>query len=98
LNPSVDPRTLQLFAGGVEQAIRVTGEADGRFDAGDAIEFYGTGTDTPFTDTRTYWLVSGDRNAHRIQPRRPVVPEGPAPPASGRRSDAKTAASTLPLS
>ncbi|HZP48857.1 MAG TPA: C25 family cysteine peptidase [Vicinamibacterales bacterium] len=75
LDPNVDPRSLQLFVDGVEQAIRVTGEADGRFDAGDAVEFYGTGTDTPFTDTRVYWLVGGGRNARRIESRPAAGPQ-----------------------
>ena len=47
LNPATDPHTLQLFVEGSEQAITVTGAADGRFDAADAIEFYGSGLDTP---------------------------------------------------
>jgi len=59
LDPDVNPRTLALFVDGVEQAIVVTGEADLRLDASDAIEFYGVGVDTAYTDTRIYWLVSG---------------------------------------
>ncbi|TLY18813.1 MAG: LamG domain-containing protein, partial [Nitrospirae bacterium] len=59
LDPRVNPRYLQLFADGVEVPLLVTGEQDGRFDASDAIEFYGLGLDTPWTDTRTYWLVAG---------------------------------------
>ena len=47
----------------------VTGQADGRFDAGDSIEFYGTGQDTPFTDTRVYWLIEGTRLGKRIKTR-----------------------------
>ncbi len=41
----IDPRTIQLFHRGTEQAITVAGEADGRFDAGDYLEFYGRGND-----------------------------------------------------
>jgi len=59
LDPNVDPHRLQLFVDGVEQALVVTGENRGRFGPGDAIEFYGTGVDTPYTDTRIYWLVTG---------------------------------------
>jgi len=36
LDPSVDPRTLQLFVDGKQLAIRVIGEDDGRFDSTDA--------------------------------------------------------------
>ena len=41
----LDPRSIQLFHRGIEQAIIVAGEADGRFDAGDYLEFYGRGND-----------------------------------------------------
>jgi hypothetical protein len=37
----VDPRRLQLYHRGVEQAIYVDGESDAKFDAADFIEFYG---------------------------------------------------------
>jgi hypothetical protein len=57
---TADPRRLQLFAEGEEQAIVVLGT--GRVSA---IEFYGTGIDSAFTATRVYWLtwngLSGDR-------------------------------------
>lgn len=41
----IDPRNFQLFTKGKEQAIWVEGEADGSFDPGDYIEFYGEGND-----------------------------------------------------
>ncbi len=41
----VDPRAVQLFHRGVEQAVYVEGETDGRFDTGDFLEFYGRGND-----------------------------------------------------
>ncbi|HKQ06744.1 MAG TPA: C25 family cysteine peptidase [Blastocatellia bacterium] len=66
LDPRVDPRSLQLFVDGVEQPIKVRGEQDGRFDAGDAIEFYATGLDVASTDTRVYWLAAGDAMGKRI--------------------------------
>ncbi|HEY9233306.1 MAG TPA: C25 family cysteine peptidase, partial [Blastocatellia bacterium] len=66
LDPRVDPRSLQMFVDGVEQPIKVRGEQDGRFDAGDAIEFYATGLDAASTDTRVYWLVAGSGPGHRI--------------------------------
>jgi hypothetical protein len=37
----VDPRNFQLFRRGEEVSIHISGEADGSFDAGDFIEFYG---------------------------------------------------------
>lgn len=42
---SVDPRRIQLFHRGVEQAIIVQGQADAKFDPADFIEFYGTRND-----------------------------------------------------
>jgi hypothetical protein len=42
---TVDPRRIQIFHRGVEQAIVVTGEADAFFNEADYIEFYGKGND-----------------------------------------------------
>jgi len=65
---------LRLFAEGVEQSFRVDGSGPNA-----AIEFYGTGIDTPFTGTRVYWLVAGDGPGRHIG----VAPHGrgthPAP-------------------
>ena len=68
LDPTVDPCRLHLLVDGVEHALRVTGERDGRFDAQDAIEFYGTGVDTAYTGTRVYWLVAGTQPGLRMSP------------------------------
>ena len=65
----VDPDSLQLFVDGVEQPLRVNGAANGRFGPRDSVEFYATGADTPYTGTRTYWIVSGASTGQRI----PVV-------------------------
>lgn len=59
LDASADPRRLQLFADGVEQAMTVT--PDG------AIEFYGKALDTPSTDGRVYWVAVGTTAGKRIQ-------------------------------
>jgi len=69
LDPAVNPRFLQLYVNGEEQAILVTAEKKGAFSPKDAIEFYGTGQDTLSTDARCYWLVAGVRPGRRI----PVV-------------------------
>ncbi|GAB3895072.1 putative type IX secretion system sortase PorU2 [Spirosoma agri] len=42
---TINPKTLQLFHRGIEQAIYVDGEADNRFDTTDFVEFYGRGND-----------------------------------------------------
>jgi hypothetical protein len=70
LAPLANAHTLRLFVDGIEQAMVVTGEADGQFDPADAIEFYGTGVDTPYTDTRAYWLVADSRPGRRMTVRR----------------------------
>jgi hypothetical protein len=69
LDPAIDPRRLQLFVDGHQVAMIVTGQGDGRFEAGDSIEFYGIGQDTPFTNTRVYWLMEGSRLGKRIKTR-----------------------------
>jgi hypothetical protein len=67
LSSKVNPKYLQLYVEGQEQPIRIIGRRDGVFGPGDSIEFYGTGLDTPSTDTRVYWLVEGLRPGKRIQ-------------------------------
>ncbi len=59
-DPGGDSKYLQLFADGVEQPIMVREGADA------AIEFYGTPVDTPYSGTRTYWLVKGSTPGLRI--------------------------------
>jgi hypothetical protein len=66
LSSKINPRYLQLFVDGKEQAIRVVGESDKRFDPQDGIEFYGVGLDTASTDRRVYWLVVGSGLGKRI--------------------------------
>lgn len=66
LNSGVDPRLLQLYVDGKELPAIVTGEQDGRFDPADAVEFYGVGPDSPFTNARTYWLATGSRPGKRV--------------------------------
>ena len=94
---------LQVFADGVEQAVTVTGEADGQFDPADAVGFYGRGVDTAYTDIRVYWVVAGAQPGLRIQAATP--PPAPRARASGggggssggrRQRPAPTAAATPP--
>jgi hypothetical protein len=69
-DPGTDPSALALFKNGVAQALSVVPGASGSFDADGFIEFYGTGLDTPSTDTSVYWLVKdavGGQAARRIQ-------------------------------
>src|SRR5688500_6183609 len=63
--------------------MRVEGEADGRLDPQDALEFYGIGADTPWSDTGVYWL----RNKETGVARRIAAPAlEPIPPPSGPAS------------
>ena len=66
LDPATDVRSLHLFAEGVEQPLLLTGRSFGSPSPTDAIEFYGTGIDTPFSGTRVYWLVRSNQYAKRI--------------------------------
>ena len=65
----VDPRSVQLFSRGEEQYIHVEGEADGSFNSGDFIEFYGEGNDgwldesmypSPSSHTNPYYSLYND--------------------------------------
>jgi hypothetical protein len=66
LDPKTDPRSLQLYLEGEEQAILVRGEQDGSFDPADAIEFYATGQERLSTDAHTYWLAGGKQPGKRV--------------------------------
>src|SRR6185369_4980753 len=68
LDPSVDPRKLQLYVDGVQIPMIVRGESDGNFGPQDSIEFYGLGLDTASTDTHVYWLIAGAQPGNRIKP------------------------------
>jgi hypothetical protein len=76
LDPRVNPRNLQLYVDGQEQAIEVNVRQEGQFGSQDAIGFYGTGLDNPFTDTRVYWLVVGAKPGKRINPPLPPFSNG----------------------
>ena len=81
LDPGVDPRQLQLFADGVEQALAITGNGDAVFDSGEALEFYGQARDTLWTGARTYWLIVGTGTTGQRVPLA-VYPATGAPPPS----------------
>jgi uncharacterized repeat protein (TIGR01451 family) len=66
LSPHSDPRSLQLYAEGVEQPLLVSAQSNGILGQNGSIEFYGTGIDTPFSGTRVYWLINGSSAGLRI--------------------------------
>ena len=69
LDPSADPQFLRLYIRAIEQPIRVTGASAGRSGFGPkaAIEFYGTGIDTPYSDAHIGWLVAGNSPGLRVE-------------------------------
>ncbi len=77
LDPNVDPANLRVYADGVEQAIVVAGNGDRSFTSDEAIELWGVGRDTAWTDARTYWLIADGPGA-RVEGSAPA-PGGPAP-------------------
>ncbi len=66
LAEGTDPRTLHLYAEGVEQPLLLTADTTSAPSLGPDIEFYGTGIDTPFSADRIYWLVSDNQSPKRI--------------------------------
>jgi hypothetical protein len=66
LDPKVDPRMLQLYADGQVVPLNFVSKG-GAFDSSSAIEFYGLGVDSPFTDARVYWLVAQSQPGRRMQ-------------------------------
>ncbi|MGA8867288.1 MAG: hypothetical protein WB510_09985, partial [Candidatus Sulfotelmatobacter sp.] len=73
LNPNVDPALLHLYAEANEQPIEITGASagPGGFGPQAAINFYGTGIDTPYSGTRVYWLAAESTPGARIQQMQP---------------------------
>ena len=63
---TLDPRNLQVFERGAEIALVVSGQADGTFDPGDTIRFYGMKNVSRYTDTNVYWLTWGSAQGKRM--------------------------------
>jgi uncharacterized repeat protein (TIGR01451 family) len=77
LNPTTELRSLHLYAEGVEQPLLLVGHTSGLASPTDAIEFYGTGIDTPFSADRVYWLVNESFPGKRILAAPGVPSEAP---------------------
>ncbi len=69
LDANVDPTLLHLYAEAIEQPMQITGTTSGPggFGPQAAINFYGTGIDTQYTGTKTYFLTAEDVPGQRIQ-------------------------------
>ena len=80
LSPNVDPRLLQLYVNGREQPMIVSGQADGKLDPQDTVEFYGYPLNTTWSGTQVYWLVAGSTQGKRVrtEPLRAEATTGPA--------------------
>jgi hypothetical protein len=81
---AVDPNTFAMSSMGQSVAIRVTGEADGKFDPQDRVTFFGqkfrgTQMEEKYTDERVYWLEIGGAAGPRI-PDVDAVPQGDLTP------------------
>lgn len=70
---TIDSRTFRIYHRGNEVAIRVTGQADGRLNQGDVIQFLGKGNDgnsdtplyvTPADQPHTYYNLFSDTTAY----------------------------------
>ncbi|HTS30923.1 MAG TPA: C25 family cysteine peptidase [Bryobacteraceae bacterium] len=81
LDAITDLRSLHLYAEGVEQPLLLVGHSSGWASPTDAVEFYGTGIDTPFSGTRVYWLIRENSSGRRILPS-PVSNSGGNSPTS----------------
>jgi uncharacterized repeat protein (TIGR01451 family) len=79
LNPYADVRSLHLYAEGAEQPVLLIGHTSGSASPEDAVEFYGTGVDTPFTADRAYWLVAEGLPGKRIPSVAGVTSQTPTP-------------------
>jgi hypothetical protein len=96
LNPAINPLMLQLYADGVEQSIGVFSTST-RLDGGGYLEFYGTGLDTPATDTRTYWLVAGSKPGKRIITLNTQMETGNAPKPTLSNAPQRTTPTRAPM-
>jgi hypothetical protein len=66
-NPNAAVNTLQLYAEGVQQPIYVRGAVGNKLGPFGDIEFYATGLDTTWSDTRVYWLTWGSGGGLPVQ-------------------------------
>lgn len=85
-NINASPQNLRLTNKGNEVAIWVNGEADGTFDAGDAIIFYAEKHDTVYSGQNVYWLSNGDSAGLRMAAANGALDGANVAPARVRQS------------
>ena len=78
LSPDTDLRSLHLYAEGIEQPILLVGHTAGIAAPSDALEFYGTGIDTPFSADRVYWLAAQSVPGKRVLPVSGTISNSPS--------------------
>jgi hypothetical protein len=94
---SGDAKNLRLFVDGREVAMEVS-RVSGPLTAGDYLEFYGTGLDTPTTDTHVYYLINGSQPGLRIAVFGDVHTEGnPFPAVAPNASPSPETVSSSPM-
>ena len=62
----VDPRTIKIRIKGKQVPVHVNGEADGRFDEEDYVEFFGAEAKEIYTRWNVYWLTWGGARGMRM--------------------------------
>lgn len=80
-DPGTSSRTVAVFTDGQEIPADVRDGGDGRFDADDTIEFFGTGIDTPSSGGRVYFVVNDKGRGARLRQQNGPK-KGSAAPAS----------------
>lgn len=70
-----DVRTLKLHNRGREIPLALIGMEDGRFDATDALLFYGQAINDPYTRQEVYWLSAGGASGKRWREQAGTVDE-----------------------
>ena len=72
----LDPRRLVVTSQGLEIAVRIDGEEDGRLDAADEIVFHGLAMTGDYTETNVFWLSEGEADGPRMATRDGSPTEG----------------------
>jgi uncharacterized repeat protein (TIGR01451 family) len=80
-DPGTNSRALAVFTDGQEIAADVRDGGDGKFDADDTIEFFGTGIDTATSGGRVYFIVNDKGRGARLRQQNGPK-KGAAAPAS----------------
>jgi len=78
-DPGSNSKTIAVFADGIEVPLLVNDGPDGKLDANDTIEFYGTGVDTPTAGGHIYFVVTNKGKGLRLTPQKSVNGGAPAP-------------------